>query len=347
MAEKMFKALLFVFAATAFAMAEVARGQRVPCYFVFGDSVFDNGNNNDLNTSAKVNYSPYGIGFTRGPTGRFSDGRNIPDFIAELMRFSDYIPPFTGASPEQAHTGLNYASGAGGILEETSQHLGDRISFKRQIKNHRTMTMTAKVSPEKLKKCLYTIHIGSNDYLNNYFMPAPYITNRKYTYDQYADSLIRHYRSYLKSLYVVGARKVAVFGISKLGCTPRMIASHGGGQGCATEVNKAVVPFNKNLRALVNEFNTNFRDAKFTFVDMYSGQSPLAYAALGFMVTNKSCCTVEPGQELCAANKPVCTFRRRYVYWDNVHSTEATNKVVAKAAFAGLNSFPYSIALLA
>lgn len=81
MAEGMFKALLWGFAATVFAMAEAARGQRVPCYFVFGDSVFDNGNNNALNTTAKVNYSPYGIDFARGPTGRFSNGRNIPDFI--------------------------------------------------------------------------------------------------------------------------------------------------------------------------------------------------------------------------------------------------------------------------
>ncbi|KAF3583384.1 hypothetical protein F2Q69_00029169 [Brassica cretica] len=107
----------------ALIMAEEARTQLVPCYFVFGDSVFDNGNNNDLNTTVKVNYSPYGIDFARGPTGRFSNGRNIPDFIAELMGFSDYIPPFAGASPQQAHTGINYASGAAGILEETSYHL--------------------------------------------------------------------------------------------------------------------------------------------------------------------------------------------------------------------------------
>lgn len=28
-------------------------------------------------------------------------------FLAELMGFSDYIPPFAGASPQQAHTGIN------------------------------------------------------------------------------------------------------------------------------------------------------------------------------------------------------------------------------------------------
>jgi len=82
-------------------------------------------------------------------------------------------------------------------------------------------------------------------------------------------------------LYVLGARKVAVFGVSKLGCTPRMIASHGGGNGCAAEVNKAVEPFNKNLKALVYEFNRDFADAKFTFVDIFSGQSPFAFFMLG------------------------------------------------------------------
>jgi len=46
------------------------------------------------------------------------------DFIsAEELRISYDIPPFTRASTEQAHTGINYASGGAGLLEETSQHL--------------------------------------------------------------------------------------------------------------------------------------------------------------------------------------------------------------------------------
>ena len=69
-----------VFAATT-AATLVAHGEETPCYFVFGDSVFDNGNNNALNTIAKVNYLPYGIDFPEGPTGRFSNGRIIPDVI--------------------------------------------------------------------------------------------------------------------------------------------------------------------------------------------------------------------------------------------------------------------------
>ena len=59
---------------------------QVPCYFVFGDSLFDNGNNNYLNTAAKVNYLPYGIDFDTGASGRCSNGLNIADTIG--LQFS-------------------------------------------------------------------------------------------------------------------------------------------------------------------------------------------------------------------------------------------------------------------
>lgn len=53
-----------------------------PAMFVFGDSLVDNGNNNRLNSLARSNYLPYGIDFDGGqPTGRFSNGKTIVDFI--------------------------------------------------------------------------------------------------------------------------------------------------------------------------------------------------------------------------------------------------------------------------
>lgn len=51
--------------------------QQVPCYFIFGDSLVDNGNNNQLTSIAKANYLPYGIDFPGGPTGRFSNGKPL------------------------------------------------------------------------------------------------------------------------------------------------------------------------------------------------------------------------------------------------------------------------------
>lgn len=61
--------------------------QQVPCYFIFGDSLYDNGNNNNLPTRARANYLPYGIDLPGGPTGRFSNGRNLPDVISTISSF--------------------------------------------------------------------------------------------------------------------------------------------------------------------------------------------------------------------------------------------------------------------
>ncbi|KAG8385378.1 hypothetical protein BUALT_Bualt03G0036800 [Buddleja alternifolia] len=95
----------------------------VPCYFIFGDSLVDNGNNNDRNTVAKANYPPYGIDYPTGPTGRFTNGRNVADTIAELLGFSDHIPPFVTASGNATLNGVNYGSGGAGILDETGKQL--------------------------------------------------------------------------------------------------------------------------------------------------------------------------------------------------------------------------------
>lgn len=59
--------------------------QQVPCIFIFGDSMADNGNNNGLVTKAKANYQPYGIDFPTGATGRFSNGRNTVDIIGRSL----------------------------------------------------------------------------------------------------------------------------------------------------------------------------------------------------------------------------------------------------------------------
>lgn len=65
------------------------RPAMVPAMFIFGDSLIDNGNNNNLPTFARANYFPYGIDFADGPTGRFSNGYTIVDEIG--MWFSLFL----------------------------------------------------------------------------------------------------------------------------------------------------------------------------------------------------------------------------------------------------------------
>lgn len=59
---------------------------KVECYFIFGDSSSDAGNNNGFTTMAKANYPPYGLDFARHiPTGRFTNGLTIIDFISKYI----------------------------------------------------------------------------------------------------------------------------------------------------------------------------------------------------------------------------------------------------------------------
>ena len=59
-----------------------AQTNTISAVFVFGDSTVDPGNNNYLPTIARGNFPPYGKDFENHvPTGRFSNGRLVPDFV--------------------------------------------------------------------------------------------------------------------------------------------------------------------------------------------------------------------------------------------------------------------------
>lgn len=52
--------------------------------FIFGDSIFDAGNNHfNKNSTAQADFPPYGSTFFHYPTGRFTNGRTVADFICE------------------------------------------------------------------------------------------------------------------------------------------------------------------------------------------------------------------------------------------------------------------------
>ncbi|XP_031263622.1 GDSL esterase/lipase 5-like [Pistacia vera] len=85
--------------------------------FIFGDSLFDAGNNNYINTTthSQANFWPYGESFFKYPTGRFSDGRLISDFIAERAGLP-FIPTFLPSYNDKFVYGVNFASAGGGAL---------------------------------------------------------------------------------------------------------------------------------------------------------------------------------------------------------------------------------------
>ncbi|GMY37794.1 GDSL esterase/lipase At5g45670-like [Fagus crenata] len=335
---------------------------QVPCYFIFGDSLVDNGNNNQLTSLARANYLPYGVDFPSGPTGRFSNGKTTVDVIAELLGFDDYIPPYVTASGQDILKGVNYASAAAGIREETGQQLGGRISFSGQVRNYQnTVSQVVNLlgnedsAANYLSKCIYSIGLGSNDYLNNYFMPQFYSTSNQYTPDQYAGVLIDQYTQQLKALYNYGARKMVLFGLGQIGCSPNELAQNSpDGTTCVQKINSANQIFNNRLKSLVDELNTNLADARFIYIDSYGIfqdviSSPTSY---GFKVTNAGCCGVgrNNGQITCLPLQTPCPNRNEYLFWDAFHPTEAGNTIVGRRAYSAQSAsdaYPVDIRRLA
>ncbi|KAK3432902.1 hypothetical protein EUGRSUZ_D00411 [Eucalyptus grandis] len=314
---------------------KVVRGEPlVPCYFIFGDSLVDNGNNNNLKTSAKANRAPYGIDLSRTwPSGRFTNGLTMVDFIAQDLGFADLIPPYATASGDDLLRGVNYASASAGIRQETGSNLGVHISLDDQLQNHQNVTkaIVASVGEAKatklLNSCLYTVGMGSNDYINNYFIKrSPASRN---TPEQYATLLINQYSSQLKALHGFGARKFALFKLGPIGCTPFAIASSGK-NACVQEMNDAVKIFNDRLRPLVDQLNSAFTDAKFIVVNGLAMPTDLP-SWINVVVAN-TCCPTDP-TGLCLPNSKPCHTRSIHAFFDGFHPTETVHRVVAATAY--------------
>ncbi|XP_019455144.1 PREDICTED: uncharacterized protein LOC109356275 [Lupinus angustifolius] len=133
----------------------------VPALYVFGDSGLDAGNNNNLKTLAKANVAPYGIDFNNTSTGRYTNGKTFADLIAIKLGLP-FSPPYLGVSESRRYlvtAGVNYASGACGILNDTKY--GECLSLDKQIE-YFTSTVTQDL-PKHFESD-FNVILGSNEY---------------------------------------------------------------------------------------------------------------------------------------------------------------------------------------
>ncbi|KAB1218306.1 GDSL esterase/lipase 1 [Morella rubra] len=193
--------------------------------FVFGDSLFDPGNNQYLNASEEGGGTswPYGETFFKHPTGRLSDGRLVPDFIAQFAKLP-ILPAYLQPTAHRLTDGANFASAGGGVLVET--HPGT-ISLPTQLSNFKgaVKSLRQKLGDVEAKKVLmravYLFSIGGNDYFNLYSQ-NPHATQSYRT--QYVGIVIGNLTNVLKEIYSLGGRKIAFQNAGPLGCLPAMKA---------------------------------------------------------------------------------------------------------------------------
>ncbi|KAG8078382.1 hypothetical protein GUJ93_ZPchr0007g4909 [Zizania palustris] len=335
-------ALLFSLATdhgSVVAAAALTRGRArdIPALFAFGDSTLDAGNNNRLVTAVRADHPPYGRDFPGGaPTGRFSDGKIMADFLMEGLGIKTLLPAYySGAggvlSDAEAATGASFASGGSGLDDTTAINAGV-ATLASQLADFSELVgrMGADKAGEILNKSVFLVSAGTNDIIMNYYL----LPSSSYTLDQYHGLLIGKLRSYLQSLYSLGARRILVAGLPPVGCLPlQMTLAAVRPQGCVAEQNAAAESYNAKLRGTLARFQSSSPGAKAVYADIYRPlmdmvDRPQKY---GFAETGKGCCgsgLLEMGP-LCTDLVPTCTTPSQFMFWDSIHPTQATYKAVA------------------
>ncbi|KAJ4842240.1 hypothetical protein Tsubulata_046556 [Turnera subulata] len=351
----MFAALLVL----SFRVASSLPEKTSSALFIFGDSTVDPGNNNHINTvpDMRADYKPYGQnGFFQEPTGRFSDGRVIVDFIAQYAKLP-IIPPFLQPSADYT-SGVNFASGGGGILPHTNQ--GAVIDLQTQLKyfDEVIKSLTEKLgeaqAKELISNAVYFISIGSNDYLGGYLInPA---MQEIYIPEEYVGMVIGNLTQAIQVLYGKGARKFGFLSLCPLGCLPivRALNPKASEGGCFEAVSGFALAHNNALKAVLTSLEHLLEGFKYCNSDFYSWLDDRIHNAstYGFKDGDNACCGSGPyggvyscGGKRSTAEFQLCENADDHVWWDSYHPCERIHEQFAKVLWNGPASSvgPYNL----
>lgn len=179
--------------------------EKLPTILIFGDSTVDTGNNNYIQTLFKGDFLPYGQDFPgKIPTGRFSNGKLVPDFLANFLGIKDTVPPFLDPNllGNELVSGVCFAS-AGSGFDDLTTVASKVIPVSKQIEMFRDYLVRLKGivgDEEKVNKiissALIVISAGTNDFIFNFYD----IPTRKLEFNisGYQDFLLDRLQSFVK-----------------------------------------------------------------------------------------------------------------------------------------------------
>ncbi|KAK9124636.1 hypothetical protein Sjap_014238 [Stephania japonica] len=315
---------------------------RYPAIFVFGDSTVDTGMNNYISTEMKSDHPPYGRDLTNHlPTGRFSNGRLVPDMLASSLGIKEMVPPYLSPvlSKEDLMTGVSFASAGSGIDDLTTAVSGvvpvsKQPSYFLQYKERLKIAVGEEQATKIVNGGLVVISAGSNDFLFDFY--AVPIRKIQYNISGYQDYLLQRVQSVVKELYNSGCRNFAISGLGPIGCVPIEVNTRSGSKNCLDDVNSDAQVYNSKLQQILPSLQASLSGSKFLYADIYSPwmdvlKNPQNY---GFKEIKKGCCGytgyVEMGP-LCSSLTPVCANASEYLFWDAVHPSEAAYKLLTKS----------------
>ncbi|XP_031129397.1 GDSL esterase/lipase At1g28590-like isoform X3 [Ipomoea triloba] len=334
-------------------------GNATGCYesiISFGDSLADTGNLvrmwNSFNISALL---PYGETFFHRPTGRFSDGRLIIDFIAQSLGLP-FLRPYLSAEDDGGEEinfekGVNFAvAGATALdisfFEErgiynamTNTSLGTQLDWFQESFCTNTHSADCK---EKLQSSLVLMgEIGGNDYNYAFMQGIP-----REEISSFVPKIISTISSAITKLIEFGAQSVVVPGNFPIGCLPLYLFFFKGSNqseydsktGCINWLNEFSMYHNEQLKRELSRLRELHPNTTIIYADYYNAAldlyiSPSNY---GFNNTLSACC------EGCMLSKSstVCDDPSSFVNWDGIHFTEAAYEAIAQGLLHGPYTSP-------
>ncbi|GAA0152501.1 hydrolase [Lithospermum erythrorhizon] len=315
----------------------------VPAFNIFGDSVVDAGNNNNLGTLVKANFLPYGRDFlTHKPTGRFCNGKLAIDFTVEYLGFDLYPPAYLSkeATGNNILTGVNFASASSGYYDGTAQ-LYRAVTLTQQMKYYQEWQdeVVNMVGREKADDIfaggIHLLSAGSSDFLQNYYI-VPFF-NVVYTPDRFSNFLMKSYTTFVQKMYGLGAKRIGVTNLPPMGCLPAAITLFGGGSNeCVSRLNQDAVLFNNKLKSTSQDLKNKLPGLKLVVFDIYSPLLSLITnpTDTGFFESRRACCgtgTIETSFLCNSRSVGTCSNATEYVFWDGFHPSEAANEYLAQS----------------
>ncbi|KAK9068941.1 hypothetical protein SSX86_013057 [Deinandra increscens subsp. villosa] len=305
----------------------------VSAVLVFGDSFVDQGNNNYINTLAKANYPPYGKDSPDGkPTGRFSNGKTLSDFLAEALGVKDYLPASLDPLLEDKdlQTGVSFGSAGTGFDQRTSTSLSAiPISAQLDMFKEYIMKLKKNIGEEPanniITNSIVVVVAGNNDL----------ILTRRLQHDvvAYSNMLIKLVLNFTEEIYTLGVRRIVVFSLPPMGCYPFVRTLVGGPERrCVDKENDIAQLYNNILKQQLQFWATSFPQSRVAYIDYYNPlisiiENPQKY---GFDVVDKGCCGTGEVEVAFLCNKltPTCPDRSKYFFWDGFHPSEEGYKII-------------------
>ncbi|XP_004495029.2 GDSL esterase/lipase At4g28780 [Cicer arietinum] len=323
------------------------RTESARAFFVFGDSLVDNGNNNYLPTTARANSPPYGIDYpTRRPTGRFSNGFNLPDLISQQIGSEPILPYLSPQlNGQKLLVGANFASAGIGILNDTGiQFVGilrmfEQFSLFKQYQQRLSREVGVVEAKRIVNGALVLMTLGGNDFVNNYFLTPLSARSQQFTVPQFCTYIVSEYHKILMRLFELGARRVLVTGTGPLGCVPSQLATRSTNGECVNELQQAAQIFNSLLVQMTKDLNTQLGSDVFIAVNAY--QMNMNFITnpqdFGFVTSKMACCGQGRfnGVGLCTTLSNLCPNRDVYAFWDPFHPTQRALEFIVRDMFNG------------